>query len=77
VTQYIVLLTIYTLYMCYFVGLLDCLFSGFHTVHYPVIVKANSDYINSDYSGVRCTVYIYMRVSLFGLFLRRTNLTDQ
>ena len=27
--------------------------------HYSVIVKANSGYINSDYSDVRCRVYIW------------------
>ena len=56
--QYIILLTIthYT-----YATLLNYLIAYFRVsilFHYSIIVKANSDYINSDYNDVRCRVYM-------------------
>ena len=45
----------FSLYLCYFVAY----FQVFILFHYSIIVKANSGYINSDYSDVRCRVYIW------------------
>ena len=57
--QYIILLITYTWCPCYFVELLKCLISGFHTVSLFCYYEGNSGYINSDYSDVRCMVYIW------------------
>ena len=57
-TQYIILLTSYTWYLCYFVELLDCLFLSFHNVSLFCYCEGNSGYINSNYD-VRCRVYIW------------------
>ena len=54
VIQYIILLTFYTYYLCYFVAY----FRVSILFHYSVIVKANSGYINSDYNDVRYRLYM-------------------
>jgi len=41
------------------VGLLVAYFRVSILFHYSVIVKENSGYINSDYSDIRCRVYIW------------------